>query len=238
MINIGDRFGKLVVVQDLGVFIKKGTKNKLHYYKCKCDCGNEVIIRDHSLLSNHTKSCGCYAKELKRNGQKPHKYNEYYIFNNIVFVKFSNCNEYFICDLDDWERLKQYTWLKDSKGYAVSSFSTTKRDRMHRIIMNCPKDMEVDHIRGVKVIGVCDNRKSNLRVCSREENARNIPMYKDNNTGVKGVSIHSQTNKYVAQITFNGKTYHLGCFDTLEEASKVRKQKEFELFGEFSSLKA
>lgn len=46
-----------------------------------------------------------------------------------------------------------------------------------------------------------------------------------------------QINKYVAQIRYNGKTYHLGCFDTLEEAKKVREQKELELFGEFSPLK-
>lgn len=38
-------------------------KNRGAYWKCKCDCGNIVVIRSSSLVENKTKSCGCYNIE-------------------------------------------------------------------------------------------------------------------------------------------------------------------------------
>ena len=32
-------------------------------WKCKCDCGNEIIVSGKHLRSGNTKSCGCYQKE-------------------------------------------------------------------------------------------------------------------------------------------------------------------------------
>ena len=55
----------------------------------------------------------------------------------------------------------------------------------------------------------------------------------DNKTGIKGVHYSKSRNKYVAQIQFKGKMYGLGRYDTLEEATKIRKTAEEKLFGEF-----
>lgn len=52
---IGQRFGKLVVIEKLPDTNKF---NKV-LYKCKCSCGNETIVDSNSLVSGHTKSCGC-----------------------------------------------------------------------------------------------------------------------------------------------------------------------------------
>ena len=43
-IKIGDKFGRLTIVEDLGYFKKDGTKTKRHWYKCLCDCGSECIV--------------------------------------------------------------------------------------------------------------------------------------------------------------------------------------------------
>ena len=51
---IGKRFGKLVAIS-----ISHRGKDKNIYWKCKCDCGNEKIIKGISLRRNMTKSCGC-----------------------------------------------------------------------------------------------------------------------------------------------------------------------------------
>lgn len=62
---IGERFGKLVVVNYVGY------ENGRHFYECKCDCGNTKIILRHSLVYNITKSCGCLHKEtLIKNNKK------------------------------------------------------------------------------------------------------------------------------------------------------------------------
>lgn len=50
---VGTRFGKLIVMEKTEDIGKGAT------WKCKCDCGNIVNIKAHSLISGHTKSCGC-----------------------------------------------------------------------------------------------------------------------------------------------------------------------------------
>lgn len=52
---VGQRFGKLVVVE----MLEERNKNGRIIYKCKCDCGNEVEVLGNSLTTYHTLSCGC-----------------------------------------------------------------------------------------------------------------------------------------------------------------------------------
>ena len=58
----GKRFGKLMVIERAPDRINKGgTKHVM--WKCKCDCGNETIVRGTSLRNGHTRSCGCVHSE-------------------------------------------------------------------------------------------------------------------------------------------------------------------------------
>ena len=59
--EIGKRYGRLVVL----CFSHVDEKYKLAYWKCKCDCGNIVIIAGSSLRKGNTNSCGCYKKDRK-----------------------------------------------------------------------------------------------------------------------------------------------------------------------------
>ena len=52
---VGQRFGKLTVTE----LLEESNKFKRRQYKCKCDCGNEIITSSICLISGHTKSCGC-----------------------------------------------------------------------------------------------------------------------------------------------------------------------------------
>ena len=61
----------------------------------------------------------------------------------------------------------------------------------------------------------------------------NRKLNSNNKTGVKGVCWSSQIQKYRAQITFKGKVYHLGFYESLDDAAKARKHAEENLFGEF-----
>lgn len=62
----GKRFGRLLVTERTNN--KKYTRWQV-YYKVKCDCGIEKIVRGTSL-KNNTKSCGCLQKEKARNTGK------------------------------------------------------------------------------------------------------------------------------------------------------------------------
>lgn len=57
----GQRFGRLVVIEQSS----KRTKTKGAYWKCLCDCGNEIIVIAANLKRGHTKSCGCLSKETR-----------------------------------------------------------------------------------------------------------------------------------------------------------------------------
>lgn len=79
-----------------------------------------------------------------------------------------------------------------------------------------PKN-QIDHISGDGL----DNRIANLRDVTNLENHRNMKMSRANTTGVCGV--HPHKGKYKAQIRANGKTRHLGTFDTVADAARARK---------------
>ena len=57
----------------------------------------------------------------------------------------------------------------------------------------------------------------------------NQKPYKVNTTGVRGV--YMQKGKFRAQIQYKGKKYHIGLFDTLEEAKEARKIAEKKIWG-------
>lgn len=80
---IGARFGNLIVVELAGELREEydgvnGHHNKHRYlYKCKCDCGEERVVRRDSLLEGITKSCGCSRIKVCRKGVRKEEYNLY-----------------------------------------------------------------------------------------------------------------------------------------------------------------
>jgi len=58
ILELGSRFGRLVVVQDMGVTARRS------YYLCKCDCGSEISVQTKRLVSSHTRSCGCLKLDV------------------------------------------------------------------------------------------------------------------------------------------------------------------------------
>ena len=57
-IKIGDKYGRLSIVKEIEQI---GYPRK---FLCLCDCGNQIETRLTHLRSNHTKSCGCFHKEI------------------------------------------------------------------------------------------------------------------------------------------------------------------------------
>src|SRR5690606_24081534 len=58
------RFARLVVVRETGY------RNRKYYALCRCDCGTVREFDIYSLLSGHTKSCGCLAREKLELGRQ------------------------------------------------------------------------------------------------------------------------------------------------------------------------
>jgi hypothetical protein len=88
---------------------------------------------------------------------------------------------------------------------------------------------DLDHINGIR----SDNRITNLREATRNQNGHNRKLQKNNICGVKGVNYRESRNRWVTRVRFNNKVYHIGTFKTLEEAKSKREEKAKELHGEF-----
>lgn len=192
--------------------------------------------------------CGRECKRLKRKMCEKH-YNQYRKYGEILdssprtkcdpneIIEYDNYAEIIlynirgeevartIIDLDDVDKIKDYKWYLKKDGYA----SNNKKILLHRLITDCPKDMVIDHINHDPL----DNRKSNLRVCTQHQNLMNSSKRNDNTSGVIGVSYDKRINKWHAQIMYNKKHIHLGCFNTKEEAAEARRQAEIKYFGEY-----
>ena len=145
-----------------------------------------------------------------------------------------------IVDDNDYDRLAQFKWsaLRGSRTrwYAVRWSATVngKRHRiyMHREVLGIVDGLECDHKEGVGL----DNRKSNLRPATHGQNQRNKGMLPSNTSGYIGVYFRKSSNKWFAQIKYNGQIAYLGAYITKEEAAAARDAKALELHGEFAVL--
>lgn len=144
-----------------------------------------------------------------------------------------------VIDAEDAPRVSGYDWSSlfvRGKWYARRNKWTKEKQitvLLHRVILNAPDDMHVDHRNGDGL----DCRKLNLRLATQQQNNLNARMHRDNATGFKGVRKHSLCSKYQASISIGGKRKHLGLFDTPEEAHAAYCAASAEIHGEFGSMK-
>lgn len=89
---------------------------------------------------------------------------------------------------------------------------------LHRWITNAPKGMDVDH----RDNNTLKNTDDNLRVVTRSENMQNRKgPQRTSSSGIRGVFWHKKSRKWRAQCGVNGKYFHIGLFETIEEAEKA-----------------
>lgn len=141
-----------------------------------------------------------------------------------------NAGKKAIISIEDFERCSKLKWLYHPFGYARCKNPKTA---LHVFLMNPSEGLFVDHKNRDRL----DCRRSNLRLCSKAENARNASKRKDARTSqFKGVSAHAPVVAWIAQIQFDGKKIGIGRFESELEAARAYDAKASELFGEFASL--
>jgi len=189
----GDVFGRLTVV--------RWSKENAGWL-CKCSCGEHTYQSTSHLRNGNVLSCGCYRKEcdvLEGWSATP------------TYFSFRSMHQRCDGDLDrsyvDKNIIVCDDWECSSEGF-----------------FNFLRDM------GVRPEGKTLERNNNAgNYC--KENCKwetlsnqcfNRDLFKNNKSGVTGVSFDKSKNKWISRVNKNGKTVHKRAFDTFEAAVEDR----------------
>ena len=140
-----------------------------------------------------------------------------------------------IVDAEYEELVSAHRW-HICQGYAITNIPHPSRKSrqqtlaMHRLLMQRPVGVQVDHINGDRL----DNRMSNLRLATHAQNTQNARIRSDNTSGFKGVRIRKHNGRWQTSIKCNGAYYYLGTYDTPEEASVVYQAASLIHHGEYA----
>jgi hypothetical protein len=127
-----------------------------------------------------------------------------------------------LIDIEDIERVSGHRWMVNKEKNRDVFYVKTSRKlengkytqfSLHRFILlqnDLNNPLQVDHRDG----DTLDNRMSNLRLVTQQQNSFN-------KTKAKGYTWHSSNNKWQAQLMVDGKNIHLGYFDSEQAAREA-----------------
>lgn len=167
---------------------------------------------------------------MARKGER--KGNKYCFQQDYVIGFTNNKDSEFYIDKEDYDIVKLHTWSEDANGY-IYTVINNKCIKLHKFLLNKDDIFIVDHRNRKKY----DNRRSNLRKATKQENNRNHKVRKDNDSGVSGVVWIRSNKNWSAVIYINGHTKRCGSYKNIEDAIKARLEAEAKYFGEFAPQK-
>lgn len=127
-------------------------------------------------------------------------------------------NKIAIIDDDDFDRVFVNKWSYHHTGYVVRG---KPQISLHRFIMEAKKGQNIDHKNRNKL----DNRKENLRFCTRKQNQWNFPYR---------IAFRKDRNAWILRMNVNGKKKYIGYFKNEELAKEARRKVSLKYHKEFS----
>jgi hypothetical protein len=146
-------------------------------------------------------------------------------------------------DDDDYYWVSQFNWQAIELNGAIYARRNKKKGilksnepyeiYLHRVIMKCvDKEKVVDHIDHDGL----NNIKSNLRICSKDDNKIYTTSHKNSSSKYLGVSYDRARNKWNAQLKYNGQRILAKRYNTEAEAAEAYNLIAKKHFGEFANL--
>lgn len=196
----GRRFNRLMVIEQ-----EERENTKRRYWRCLCDCGNETVVEESHLKGGHTKSCGCYRRDLPKEKRLNLRGKR---FGRLVAIRpaegkvgkdywecLCDCGNHIVCQ-------KENLCSGNTKSCGCLQAEIRK--------LNMKKAIHF-------VEGTCLER-----IASRRNTANNT-------SGQRGV-YRRENDRWRALIGFQGKVYNLGTFIRYEDAVEARRRAEAELY--------
>ena len=201
----GQKFERLLVIERSGT----GSTGQA-IWKCKCDCGKEVNVLSDNIKRGYTVSCGCYHAEkmIKHGHTKGKKTVEYIAWESMK----RRCSD---------ENHPEYHHY-GGKGITVCerwihSFENFLEDMGKKTSKNHSLD---------RIFGNGNYEPSNCRWATGSQQSINQKIRNTNTSGHKGISWEKRRGSWIAKITINYKSIHLGQFDNIEDAIEARRKAE------------
>lgn len=165
-------------------------------WRCKCDCGGEVCAPLHQLSAGYRKSCGCLSHPRRKD----------YIgkrFGRLTVTAYAGKQNGMhrwkcTCDCGN-ETIVGQTLLQTGKTKSCGCLQS----EVYR------ENLKLIEGTSVTILEAGKNR-----------------LISSNTSGHTGVYLNRKTGRWVAQITFKGKTYHLGSYADQQDAIRAREQGE------------
>lgn len=160
----------------------------------------------------------------------------YIAYMSLVLVRKSQPSECLL-DISDYELIKNRVWRLDIHGYAVSELSGRVRKKLylHRVLCELLgknlTDKEVDHKNGNRL----DNRRANLRICTKLQNHHNSTKRKNCTSQFKGVCYSKHHKSWMVYIQKQN-VRRSKAEPTEFLAALTYNHWATELFGEFAKL--
>lgn len=219
---------RLTVIEQSEDYI---ASNGCHFARWLCECNCEqhkkFIVSGYNIRSGRILSCGCYAAEHKKQKRKNNKFD---LTGEYGIGWTSNTNEEFYFDLEDYDKIKDYTWRSvtcgTTKGIVAWDKDRKRGVRMHQLLgFN-----GYDHADRNEL----NNRKENLRFATSSQNNMNRTKSTRNTSGIVGVWFEEERKKWRATISIDKKEVLIGRFVNKEDAIIARLKAEKEYYGEFA----
>ena len=148
-------------------------------------------------------------------------------------------NKFAEVDTVDYEMVSAYKWYADQhrngRWYAardVKIRGKRKKIYMHKFIIGSVGKKDIDH----RNRDGLNNRRSNLRVCTRSQNNQNRIPSSNTSSKYKGVYWSKVARKWMAYIKTEGKRLHLGYHKKEEDAAGFYNMAARLFFGEHARV--
>jgi len=197
---------------------------------CKVDWCNEEVAKT-GLCNRHYLQMRRHGRILpiSRNNQAPQEF-EFSGEDCLIHLYGRSGSRVAtaVIDAEDYDLVKDFRFNYQGERY-VRVCGRCRFNFLHQLILG---RQWVDHIKGDSL----NNRRSNLRSCTNQQNQFNQKPQKGRTSKYKGVVKRKNRAKYQARIWLNGKGISLGAFSSEIAAARAYNKAALKYFGEFACL--